>query len=172
MNFNLLLAASPILAVAIGGLLLMLAEAFGKPAVLTGAQAGLVSTDAGAGRSDELALGSAVVLFAGALISVALWKVGPENIPGSASLAPYKSAPPINVSAAAKLPSRKYLRAASLARMLPRRRPIMQYTPRDMVSKATKKLRKSPDAASAMAPTVENTKSGKNSPRSRLCSGK
>ena len=89
MNFNLLLAASPILAVAIGGLLLMLAEAFGKPVVLTGAQAGFVSTDAGAGRSDELALGSAVVLFAGALISVALWKVGPENIPGSATLAPY-----------------------------------------------------------------------------------
>ncbi|HEY5372178.1 MAG TPA: NADH-quinone oxidoreductase subunit N [Polyangiaceae bacterium] len=89
MNFNLLLAVSPILAVAIGGLLLMLAEAFGKPVALTGAQAGLVSTDAGAGRSDELALGSAVVLFAGALISVALWKVGPENIEGAASLAPY-----------------------------------------------------------------------------------
>ena len=89
MNFSLLLAVSPILAVAIGGLLLMLAEAFGKPAVLTGPQAGMVSTDVGAGRSDELALGSAVVLFAGALISVALWKVGPESIPGAASLAPY-----------------------------------------------------------------------------------
>src|SRR5450631_16963 len=89
MNFNVLLAVSPILAVAIGGLLLMLAEAFGKPVALTGAQAGLVSTDAGAGRSDELALGSAVVLFAGALISVALWKVGPENLEGAATLAPY-----------------------------------------------------------------------------------
>jgi len=88
-NFNLLLAVSPILAVAIGGLLLMLAEAFGKPVALTGAQAGMVSTDAGAGRADELALGSAVVLFAGALISVALWKVGPESIPGVDSLAPY-----------------------------------------------------------------------------------
>jgi len=88
-NFNLLLAVSPILAVAIGGLLLMLAEAFGKPVALTGAQAGLVSTDAGAGRADELALGSAVVLFAGALISVALWKVGPESIPGADTLAPY-----------------------------------------------------------------------------------
>ena len=89
MTFDLLLAVSPILAVAIGGLLLMLAEAFGKPVVLTGAQAGLVSTDAGAGRADELALGSAVVLFAGALISVALWKVGPESIPGADTLAPY-----------------------------------------------------------------------------------
>src|SRR4051812_36679990 len=89
MNFNLLLAVSPILAVAIGGLLLMLAEAFGKPVALTGAQAGMVSTDAGAGRADELALGSAVVLFAGALISVALWKVGPETIPGVETLAPY-----------------------------------------------------------------------------------
>ena len=89
MNFNLLLAVSPILAVAIGGLLLMLAEAFGKPLALTGAQAGMVSTDAGAGRADELALGSSVVLFAGALISVALWKVGPESIPGVETLAPY-----------------------------------------------------------------------------------
>ena len=89
MNLNLLLAVSPILAVAIGGLLLMLAEAFGKPVALTGAQAGLISTDAGAGRADELALGSAVVLFAGALISVALWKVGPESLPGVESLAPY-----------------------------------------------------------------------------------
>jgi NADH-quinone oxidoreductase subunit N len=89
MNFNLLLAVSPILAVAVGGLLLMLAEAFGKPVALTGAQAGMVSTDAGAGRADELALGSAVILFAGALISVALWKVGPESIPGVESLAPY-----------------------------------------------------------------------------------
>ena len=89
MNFHLLLAVSPILAVAVGGLLLMLAEAFGKPVALTGAQAGMVSTDAGAGRADELALGSAVVLFAGALISVALWKVGPETIPGVETLAPY-----------------------------------------------------------------------------------
>jgi len=88
-NLNLLLAVSPILAVAIGGLLLMLAEAFGKPVALSGAQAGMVSTDAGAGRADELALGSAVVLFAGALISVALWKVGPETIPGVEKLAPY-----------------------------------------------------------------------------------
>jgi len=88
-NLNLLLAVSPILAVAIGGLLLMLAEAFGKPVALTGPQAGMVSTDAGAGRADELALGSAVVLFAGALISIAIWKVGPESIPGVDTLAPY-----------------------------------------------------------------------------------
>src|SRR5450432_2853887 len=88
MNLNLLLAVSPILAVAIGGLLLMLAEAFGKPVTADG-PAGLISTDAGAGRADELAMGSAVVLFAGALISVALWKVGPETLDGVASLAPY-----------------------------------------------------------------------------------
>jgi NADH-quinone oxidoreductase subunit N len=88
MNFNILLAVSPILAVAVGGLLLMLAEAFGKP-VAVALPGGLVSTDAGAGRSDELALGSAVVLFAGALISIALWKVGPETLEGAASLAPY-----------------------------------------------------------------------------------
>jgi NADH-quinone oxidoreductase subunit N len=87
-NLSVLFAVSPILAVAIGGLLLMLAEAFGKPMAAVG-PGGVVSTDAGAGRSDELALGTSVVLFAGALISVALWKVGPETIDGVAALAPY-----------------------------------------------------------------------------------
>jgi NADH-quinone oxidoreductase subunit N len=88
MSLSVLFAVSPILAVAIGGLLLMLAEAFGKPMAAVG-PGGVVSTDAGAGRSDELALGTSVVLFAGALISVALWKVGPETIDGVAALAPY-----------------------------------------------------------------------------------
>jgi NADH-quinone oxidoreductase subunit N len=87
-NLSVLFAVSPILAVAVGGLLLMLAEAFGKPMAAVG-PGGVVSTDAGAGRSDELALGTSVVLFAGALISVALWKVGPETIDGVAALAPY-----------------------------------------------------------------------------------
>ncbi len=81
------LAISPLVVVAVGALLLMLAEAFGKPAA-EGVQGGVV-LDAGAGRSAELALGSAVILFAGAVLSVAVWLVGPENIEGVELLAPY-----------------------------------------------------------------------------------
>lgn len=90
-----LFGLSPLLAVAFGGLLLMLAEAFGRPAVSpatvgeggSGGAAPIV--DAGAGRGAELALGAAVILFAGAIFSVALWMVGPENIPGLDGVAPY-----------------------------------------------------------------------------------
>ncbi|HVJ15573.1 MAG TPA: NADH-quinone oxidoreductase subunit N [Polyangiaceae bacterium] len=86
---SVLIAVSPILVVAFGALLLMLSEAFGKPAAPEGYGPGGIVIDAGAGRSSELALGAAVVLFAGALASVAVWLVGPENIPGTAELAPY-----------------------------------------------------------------------------------
>ena len=41
-------------------------------------------------------------------------------------VAPYSSAPPNSINAAAKLPSKKYFRAASDARALVRRRPIKQ----------------------------------------------
>jgi NADH-quinone oxidoreductase subunit N len=83
-----LLAVAPLLVVGIGALLLMLAEAFGKPAVAAEAGAGGV-VDAGAGRAGELALGASVILFAGAIVSLALWWVGPERIDGVAALAPY-----------------------------------------------------------------------------------
>ena len=86
---NLLFGLSPLLAVALGGLLLMLAEAFGKPAAAEGADAGGVVVDAGAGRGAELALGASVVLFGGAIFSLALWMVGPENVPGLDEVAPY-----------------------------------------------------------------------------------
>lgn len=85
---NALLPAAPLLVVALGALLLMLAEAFGEPAKGQGMAGGVV-IDAGAGRSAELALGAAVVLFAGAFVSLGLWYVGPENLPGTAGLAPY-----------------------------------------------------------------------------------
>src|SRR5690606_4454535 len=45
--------------------------------------------DAGAGRAPELALGASVVLFAGAIFSLALWMVGPENVSGLDGVAPY-----------------------------------------------------------------------------------
>jgi len=82
-----LVAAAPLLVVGVGALLLMLAEAFGKPAAVEAASGGIV--DAGAGRSGELALGAAVALFAGAIVSLALWWVGPEKLEGAATLAPH-----------------------------------------------------------------------------------
>ncbi|HEY3497672.1 MAG TPA: NADH-quinone oxidoreductase subunit N [Polyangiaceae bacterium] len=85
---SLLLPAAPLLVVALGALLLMLAEAFGEPAKVAGGPASTV-VDAGAGRSAELALGAAVTLFAGSLVSLALWWVGPEKLEGTAALAPY-----------------------------------------------------------------------------------
>ena len=48
----------------------------------------------------------------------------------------------------------------------------MQYTPSDIVSSATNSVRRSAAAASAIAPTVENRSSGKNSERSMPCSGR
>ena len=85
---NALLACAPILVVGVGALLLMLAEAFGRPVAVEGAGGGAV-LDAGSGRSAELALGSAVALFAGALTSIGLWWVGPERLEGASELLPY-----------------------------------------------------------------------------------
>jgi NADH-quinone oxidoreductase subunit N len=83
---NLLVPAAPLLFVAIGALLLMLAEAFGAPAKT--ATAGEVNLDAGAGRAGELALGASVILFGGALVSLAVWWSGVADATGP-SLAPY-----------------------------------------------------------------------------------
>ena len=85
---TLFLAVSPLIAVAVGALLLMLAEAFGRPATAGAAEDGTI-VDAGAGRASELALGSTVILLAGAVFSIAVWMVGPENIEGAELLAPY-----------------------------------------------------------------------------------
>jgi NADH-quinone oxidoreductase subunit N len=84
---NALLACAPILVVGVGALLLMLAEAFGRPVAAEGAGGPVL--DAGSGRSAELALGSAVALFAGALTSLGLWWVGPERLEGVSELLPY-----------------------------------------------------------------------------------
>ncbi len=86
---DVLLGLSPILSVALGALLLMLAEAFGSPASDEGISSEGVVIDAGAGRTQELSLGASVILFAGAIFSVAVWLVGPENIEGLEQVAPY-----------------------------------------------------------------------------------
>jgi NADH-quinone oxidoreductase subunit N len=70
---SLLFAVSPLLIVTLGALLLMLTEAFAvnKP------------------KNGDLALGTAVALFGGAALSIAVWLVGPETLEASAMLAPY-----------------------------------------------------------------------------------
>jgi NADH-quinone oxidoreductase subunit N len=69
---GILFATAPLLIVTLGAILLMLAEAFSK------------KTNPG-----DLALGAAVVLFAGAATSIAVWMVGPETLAGAHLLAPY-----------------------------------------------------------------------------------
>lgn len=67
-----LLAASPLLVVTVGALLLMLVESFAPK-----------------NKPLDLALGTTVTFTAGALVSVALWAAGPESLPGAEALAPY-----------------------------------------------------------------------------------
>jgi len=83
-----LFAASPLIVVGGGALLLMLAEALGRPAPRP-EDDGVTVTDVGSGRAGELAVGSAVTLFAGGVFALSLWLVGPEALPGAARLAPY-----------------------------------------------------------------------------------
>jgi NADH-quinone oxidoreductase subunit N len=85
---NLVIALSPLLIVGFGALLLMLAEAFGKPEDPSGMQGDLV-VDAGAGRGAELGLVASVVLMLGAVLSVAVWMIGPEKLEGIDKVAPY-----------------------------------------------------------------------------------
>lgn len=86
---NLFLGLSPLLVLGVGGMLLMLAEAFGSPAPGQGRGANGEVVDAGAGRGTELGLIAAVILFAGAVFSASLWMVGPEALPELGKVAPY-----------------------------------------------------------------------------------
>src|SRR5271170_7188533 len=65
-----LLALSPLGVVGIGALLLMMVEAFSR-------------------RPSGLALGAAMVLFAGAAFAGGVWMFGVEHLPEAASLAPW-----------------------------------------------------------------------------------
>src|SRR4051812_28265578 len=81
MNLSIFLALSPFLVVTLGGLLLMIAEAFSHRR-----EEGDVRSS---GPSSELALGTAITLGAGAIFSAAVWFVGPETLSGTAAVAPY-----------------------------------------------------------------------------------
>ena len=95
MTAEVFLACSPILVVVLGGALLMLAEAFARnkpvtvlvtPPVGSHTQGRLVEES---GPSSELALGSAVTLFAGSIFAMAVWFYGPDKLGVAAQLAPY-----------------------------------------------------------------------------------
>jgi NADH-quinone oxidoreductase subunit N len=83
MNWDVFLAVSPLLVVAAGGLLLMIAEAFSHAARH---EEGAVRAT---GPSAEIALGTTVVMFAGAAFAAAVWMRDPEKLEGVGALAPY-----------------------------------------------------------------------------------
>ncbi|MGC4066611.1 MAG: hypothetical protein QM784_18645 [Polyangiaceae bacterium] len=79
-----LIGVLPILTVALGALLLMLAEAFGKSAVVA-TNVDVNPSDAGSGRASELGLLAGIVLLAGALVSAGIGLAGPKFIDGAAA---------------------------------------------------------------------------------------
>ncbi|WP_437581692.1 NADH-quinone oxidoreductase subunit N [Sorangium sp. So ce887] len=81
MNLGPFIAVSPLLVVALGGVLLMLTEAFSHRRE--------ESHDRHSGPSSDLALGTAITLLAGAVFSGAVGFVGPETLDGAEALAPY-----------------------------------------------------------------------------------
>jgi NADH-quinone oxidoreductase subunit N len=70
-------ALAPLLVVTLGGVLLMLSE------VLSKRPAG------SSGPSSDLAMGSFLAMGTGAVVALALWFVGPENLAGAEDAAPY-----------------------------------------------------------------------------------
>ncbi|WP_437322262.1 NADH-quinone oxidoreductase subunit N [Sorangium sp. So ce394] len=81
MNLGPFIAVSPLLVVTLGGVLLMVAEAFSHRRE--------ESHDRRSGPSSDIALGTAITLLAGAVFSGAVGFVGPETLDGVDVLAPY-----------------------------------------------------------------------------------
>lgn len=82
-----LIGVLPILTVALGALLLMLAEALGKPAANV-ARAEGSQFDAGSGRASELGLLAGIILLAGAFVSAGVGLAGVKYA-DPAAVAPY-----------------------------------------------------------------------------------
>ncbi len=95
MTAQVFLAVSPILILVLGGALLMMAEAFArKPLnVLVPVPAGTLAPRGRVveehGPSSELAMGSAIAMFASSIFAMAVWLYGPERLVGVTKLAPY-----------------------------------------------------------------------------------
>jgi NADH-quinone oxidoreductase subunit N len=88
---SVILALSPVLVVVLGGALLMMAEVFAKkkPGQVASSVASSGETPGEPGVSSDIALGTAVTLFAGAIVSLAVWLYGPERLDAVKDLAPY-----------------------------------------------------------------------------------
>ncbi|HMA92646.1 MAG TPA: NADH-quinone oxidoreductase subunit N [Polyangiaceae bacterium] len=82
---NALIGVGPLLIVALGAILLMIAEAAGHPQSVEGSQKS--PPDAGSGRGGEMGLLAGIVLLAGAAVSVGVALAHPQGIEGP--LAPY-----------------------------------------------------------------------------------
>jgi NADH-quinone oxidoreductase subunit N len=78
-------ALSPLLVVAAGALLLMLAEAFSTKRTLLAPGGPRRTVE----HANGLALGTTIVLFAGSAFSASVWMYGVENIEGLSTLAPW-----------------------------------------------------------------------------------
>jgi NADH-quinone oxidoreductase subunit N len=81
MNLAAFIPLAPLLVVVLGGVLLMLAEAFSHRREESDVRT--------SGPSSEIALGTAITLGAGSIGAAALWLVGPENLEGVGVVAPY-----------------------------------------------------------------------------------
>jgi NADH-quinone oxidoreductase subunit N len=81
MKTETILGLSPLLIVVLGGLLLMLTEAFSHHREEGDARH--------SGPSSDLALGTAIALFAGAFAALGVWFVGPDKLAGLKDLQPY-----------------------------------------------------------------------------------
>jgi NADH-quinone oxidoreductase subunit N len=81
MSWGPFLGASPLLVVSIGGLLLMVAEAFSHRRE--------EAEERSQGPSADLALATALTMGAGAVLSAAVWMVGPDKLEGVRVLEPY-----------------------------------------------------------------------------------
>ena len=81
MKLGTYIGLSPLLLVVLGGALLMLSEAFSHRRE--------EGDDRHSGPSSDLATGTAITLFAGAVASIGVWFVGPDKLDGVADLAPY-----------------------------------------------------------------------------------
>ncbi len=81
MKLGIYLGLSPMLILALGGVLLMVAEAFSHRR-----EEGDLRHS---GPSSDIALGTALAMFAGAISAAAVWFVGPEKIEGLEAAAPF-----------------------------------------------------------------------------------
>jgi NADH-quinone oxidoreductase subunit N len=81
MKLDLYLGLSPLLLVVLGGSLLMVTEAFSHRREESDVRH--------AGPSSDLAIGTAITLFAGALAALGVWFVGPDKLAAVKELAPY-----------------------------------------------------------------------------------